>query len=76
MIEKIQLKFFKQFKDQSFELKDAIVLAGPNNTGKTILLQAIATWYFAFREWQKKRIAVKIVDDRGIESLLVLGVDK
>ena len=55
MIERIQLKFFKQFKDQSFELKDSIVLAGPNNTGKTTLLQAIATWHFAFREWQKKR---------------------
>ena len=55
MIEKIHLKFFKQFKDQSFELKDSIVLAGPNNTGKTTLLQAIATWHFAFREWQKKR---------------------
>ena len=55
MIKKVQLKFFKQFKDQSFELKDAIVLAGPNNTGKTTLLQAIATWHFALREWQKKR---------------------
>ena len=55
MIERIQLKFFKQFKDQSFDLKDSIVLAGPNNTGKTTLLQAIATWHFAFREWQKKR---------------------
>ena len=55
MIERIQLKFFKQFKDQSFDIKDAIVLAGPNNTGKTTLLQAIATWHFAFREWQKKR---------------------
>ena len=55
MIERIQLKFFKQFKDQSFDLKDSIVLAGPNNTGKTTLLQAIAIWHFAFREWQKKR---------------------
>ena len=55
MIEKVHLKYFKQFKDQSFDLEDAMVLAGPNNTGKTTLLQAIATWYFAFREWQRKK---------------------
>ena len=57
MIEKVQLKYFKQFKDHSFDLMDRVVLAGPNNAGKTTLLQAIATWHFAFREWQKKRSA-------------------
>ena len=56
MIEKVRLKYFKQFKDQTFELKDALVLAGQNNSGKTTLLQAIATWQFAYREWQKKQM--------------------
>lgn len=55
MIETVQLKYFKRFEDQSFDIEDVIVLAGPNNTGKTTLIQAIATWYFAFKEWQKKR---------------------
>ncbi len=55
MIEKVHLKYFKRFKDQSFTLNDSVVLAGPNNAGKTTLLQAIATWYFAFREWRKKK---------------------
>ena len=55
MIEKVQLKYFKQFKGESFDLGNSVVLAGPNNAGKTTLLQAIATWHFAFREWQKKR---------------------
>ena len=55
MIEKVQLKYFKQFKEENFDLEDNVVLAGPNNSGKTTLLQAIATWHFAFREWQKKR---------------------
>ncbi len=55
MIERVQLKYFKKFRDQSFDLKDTIVLAGPNNAGKTTLFQAIATWYFAFREWEKKK---------------------
>ena len=55
MIEKVTLKYFKRFREDSFRLKDAVVLAGQNNAGKTTLLQAIATWHFAFREWQKKR---------------------
>jgi len=55
MIEKVTLKYFKSFKKESFDLKDAVVLAGQNNAGKTTLLQAIATWHFALREWQKKR---------------------
>ncbi|MDD9807608.1 MAG: AAA family ATPase [Gammaproteobacteria bacterium] len=55
MIEKVTLKYFKSFEKESFDLKDAVVLAGQNNAGKTTLLQAIATWHFAFREWQKKR---------------------
>ncbi len=57
MIEKVTLKYFKQFKQQSFELEDSVVLAGPNNAGKTTLLQAIATWYFAFNEWQRRKSA-------------------
>jgi len=55
MIDKVTLKYFKGFEKQSFRLKDAVVLAGRNNAGKTTLLQAIATWHFAFTEWQKKK---------------------
>lgn len=55
MIEKIQLEFFKSFKEESFNLCDSLVLAGPNNSGKTTLLQSIATWSFAFNEWRKKK---------------------
>ena len=29
-----------------------VVLAGPNNTGKTTLLQAIAAWQLGFQQWQ------------------------
>lgn len=55
MIGKVTLRYFKSFEKESFDLKDAVVLAGQNNAGKTTLLQAIATWHFALREWQKKR---------------------
>ncbi len=51
MIEKIILKNFKRFHQQEFDLSGAIILAGPNNSGKTTLIQAIATWYFAWNKW-------------------------
>jgi len=55
MIEKVRVKYFKRFENHTFELKDVVVLAGRNNAGKTTLLQAIATWHFAFREWEKRK---------------------
>ncbi len=54
MIRKVVLRRFKRFNDQSFDNLDGqIVLAGPNNAGKTTLLQAIATWHLAFMRWKE-----------------------
>ncbi len=54
MIRKITLKNFKRFKDVQFEVPGHLVLAGPNNTGKTTLLQAIAAWAFGLSKWLEK----------------------
>ena len=42
MIRRVSIKNFKRFREE--ELADTVVLAGPNNAGKSTLLQAIATW--------------------------------
>jgi len=55
MIQQVQLVNFKRFKDETFDLEDSIILAGPNNTGKTTLLQAVAVWNFALRRWLAER---------------------
>ena len=55
MIRRVRLGSFKCFRDQSFELDDSIVLAGPNNAGKSTLLQAIATWKFGLDYWVAQR---------------------
>ena len=55
MIRRVRLGSFKRFRDQSFELHDSIVLAGPNNAGKSTLLQAIATWKFGLDHWLAQR---------------------
>ena len=53
MITKVVLKNFKRFDEVIFDISGHIVLAGPNNTGKTTLLQAIASWELAFRKWKE-----------------------
>jgi predicted ATPase len=55
LIERIILRNFKSFREQVFELQDHVVLAGPNNSGKSTLLQAIAVWNLALRKWLEKR---------------------
>ena len=52
MITELTLHNFKRFGDLSFTLPGHVVLAGPNNTGKTTLLQALATWSLALERWR------------------------
>ena len=50
MINKVVVNNFKKFEHLEFDLPDHLVIAGPNNSGKTTLLQAIAAWAeFAFQ---------------------------
>ena len=53
MISKVVIRNFKRFDKVAFDIPGHIVLAGPNNTGKTTLLQAIAAWDLAFRKWSE-----------------------
>ena len=54
MIRKLVIRRFKRFEEVEFLLPDHIVLAGPNNMGKTTVLQAIATWGLAFKHWKTR----------------------
>lgn len=53
MIHTVRIKGFKRFKKGTFRLPGHVVLAGPNNTGKTTVLQAIASWALALRRWRQ-----------------------
>lgn len=53
MIREVSLRRFKQFERLDVKLPGHVVLAGPNNGGKTTLLQAIAAWDLAFRRWRE-----------------------
>ena len=55
MITKVTLEYFKRFEREVFDLGDQVVLAGPNNSGKSTLLQAVATWGLAVQRWRTDR---------------------
>ena len=54
MIREVRLRGFKRFGEAGFRFPGPVVLAGPNDGGKTTLLQAIAAWAFALRYWKAR----------------------
>lgn len=54
MIRRVSVRYFKQFESQDFDLAEHMVLAGPNNSGKTSLLQAIVAWNLARERWRRR----------------------
>ena len=53
MIRSVRIRGFKRFRDAEFRLPGHAVLTGPNDTGKTTLLQTIASWALALRRWRE-----------------------
>ncbi|MGH2628524.1 MAG: hypothetical protein ACRDHY_17955, partial [Anaerolineales bacterium] len=53
MIRRLVLRRFKRFDAVEFVLPGHVVLAGPNNTGKTTVLQAVAAWSLALNRWKQ-----------------------
>ncbi len=52
MIRKVVIRNFKKFGTVTFDIPGHVVIAGPNNTGKSTMLQAIAAWGLALKEWR------------------------
>jgi predicted ATPase len=55
MITSFQIENFKRLGTVDLELGNAVVFVGPNNSGKTSALQAIALWDAGWRRWSEKR---------------------
>lgn len=55
MLTHIRIRNFKRFDDVEMDLDKAVVLIGPNNSGKTTALQALALWDIGLRRWNEKR---------------------
>ncbi len=55
MLTRIKVRNFKKLDDVEFELGKSVVLIGPNNSGKTTSLQALALWNSGLTLWNAKR---------------------
>lgn len=55
MLTHIEIHNFKAFEKVEFELGDRVVFIGPNNSGKTSALQALALWDIGLKRWVEER---------------------
>jgi hypothetical protein len=55
MLTKVTARNFKRFGEVEIELGDPVLFVGPNNSGKTSALQALALWEIGLRRWNEKR---------------------
>ena len=55
MLTRLAIRNFKLFDEVELELGDRVVLIGPNNSGKTTALQALALWDIGLKRWLEKR---------------------
>ena len=55
MLTKLVIRNFKRFGQAEIELGNPVVFVGPNNSGKTSAMQALALWGVGLRRWNEKR---------------------
>jgi ABC-type branched-subunit amino acid transport system ATPase component len=55
MLTKIKIRNFKRFDNVEVDLGNPVVFIGPNNSGKTSALQALALWQVGLSRWNEKR---------------------
>ena len=55
MLTKIKIRNFKRFGSVEVDLGNPVVFIGPNNSGKTSALQALALWQVGLSKWNEKR---------------------
>jgi ABC-type branched-subunit amino acid transport system ATPase component len=54
MLTKIIVRNFKRFAEVEIDLGSPVVFIGPNNSGKTAALQALALWEVGVKRWIEK----------------------
>ena len=64
MLTKLTIKNFKRFEEVEIELGNPVVFIGPNNSGKTSAIQALALWDIGLRRWNEKRSGKRTPEKR------------
>ena len=57
MLTKLTIRNFKRFGETQVEIElgNPVVFIGPNNSGKTSAMQALALWDIGIKRWNEKR---------------------
>ena len=55
MLTRLTIRNFKRFGEVVIELGNPVVFIGPNNSGKTSAMQALALWDVGIKRWNEKR---------------------
>jgi ABC-type lipoprotein export system ATPase subunit len=55
MLTKLTIRKLKMFENVEIELGHPVLFIGPNNSGKTTALQALALWDVGLKKWLEKR---------------------
>ena len=64
MLTKLTIRNFKRFEEVEIELGNPVVFIGPNNSGKTSAIQALALWDIGLRRWIEKRSGKRTPEKR------------
>ncbi len=70
MLTKLTIRNFKRFDEVEIELGSPVVFIGPNNSGKTSAMQALALWDIGQRRWSEQRSQGQL-SPPGVAGLLV-----
>ncbi len=66
MITRFRISNFKRLASAEIELGNAAVFIGPNNSGKTTALQALALWDIGWKRWAEKRDRSSPTERKGV----------
>jgi len=55
VLTRLQVRNFKTLEEIDIDIAQTVVFIGPNNSGKTSALQALALWQSGVREWLARR---------------------
>lgn len=66
MITRFRISHFKRIESAELDLGSTAVFIGPNNSGKTTALQALALWDIGWRRWAEKRDKNAPTERKGV----------
>ncbi len=66
MITRFRIANFKRLESAELEFGNAAVFIGPNNSGKTTALQALALWGVGLNRWAEKRDKSSPTERKGV----------